>query len=188
MKRALIFGRSRGVWEDMARAQALGDYDLIIGVGSTGVDYPGKMDVWISFHAVFFDHWSQKRAAKGYPPCQEYWSSTHRGRPVPSRMPAPDSKIEVRYYYFQGGSSGLVATAIALDPLGCDRVVLAGIPMDPEAGQYDTDQPWTEALKHRQFWERDKDKLLGKVKSMSGWTREFLGEPTREWLSDNVYA
>jgi hypothetical protein len=24
--------------------------------------------------------------------------------------------------------------------------------------------------------------LKGSVRSMSGWTKEFLGEPTREWL------
>jgi len=24
--------------------------------------------------------------------------------------------------------------------------------------------------------------LIGKVKSMSGWTRELLGEPTKEWI------
>jgi hypothetical protein len=79
------------------------------------------------------------------------------------------------------GTSGLgaICTAIAL---GYDRVVLAGMPL--ENGPHNGEPPWRVTRFTREVepnclhWDRAINLLFaGKVKSMSGRTKEWLGEP-----------
>ena len=178
--KALVFGRGRGVWDEMAAAQKLAAFDCIIGVGSAAVDYSGPLDHWVSFHHSVFPEWAAARSRKGLPPARVYWSSVYRG----SQSVRLGAAYPVRFVRQEGGSSGLIAVMVAFE-LGAHRVVLAGVPMDGDYGQYDTKLPWKEALIHREIWRRDLHKLLGRVRSMSGWTQEQLGTPTTEWLLEN---
>lgn len=181
MKRAVVFGRANGVWSELAEAQKLCEFDYVVGVGSAGVNYPGFMHAWVSFHDDLFPLWVEKRQEKGYPPAESYWSYLPKPSVVVKRhkLPVPVQRIKG-----EGGSSGLIATLTALEGLKADLVVLAGIPMHPDHGQYDDDgaKPWREAVKHRKAWETAMPRLLGRVKSMSGWTQQVLGAPTKEWL------
>jgi hypothetical protein len=79
----------------------------------------------------------------------------------------------------------MLCVAVALE-LGCTRIVLAGVPMDKMAGHYDNRKPWMEARQYWPAWERAIPKFAGRVRSMSGWTRDKLGEPTKEWLDGNA--
>ncbi len=106
-------------------------------------------------------------------------------------------------------SSGIYAAKVALDD-GFDRIVLAGIPMTVAAGHFlpntinhmqakrgavqlphipelgklagKTGNYWGEFLSFRAGFEIAKPFLRGKVRSMSGLTKEILGHPTAEWL------
>lgn len=180
MKTALVFGRANGVWGEIAHTlEIAGSFDEVFAVGSAGVDYPGPFKHWVTFHPSSFPIWIEKRSFKGYPPATYYWTNARPRKMTQSGWPIP-----LQFVSCQGGSSGLVAVHVALDECEADRVVLAGIPMDPERGQYDSNVPWDEALKHRGAWEMAVDKLRGRVKSMSGWTQQLLGAPTAEWLHD----
>lgn len=183
MKRALIFGRAQGVWDEVAAAHKLGAYDFIVGVGSAAVDYPNEIDDWVSFHSTLFPHWLGERAKKGFPPPRRLWSNKYTGSHVIERL-APGMP-PLSYVWCEGGSSGRIAVEVAQHRLHCERIVLAGIPMDQERGQYDSTKPWTEAAAHREPWVRDVEKMRGIVRSMSGWTQTLLGgePPTREWLT-----
>lgn len=77
------------------------------------------------------------------------------------------------------GSSGLFAVGIAFS-LGCDKVVLAGVPMDTQPHVNKT-HAWTDREKFVTAWSAASAKLKGRVRSQSGWTRELLGEPTLHW-------
>lgn len=182
MKRALIFGRGVGVYEEMRDAAFLlvpEKFDYTIGVGPSVAHYPGKVDAWVWFHVELFPELAGVRAKKGYSPAGSYWSIRCTGagmRPRASSWPVNFIKDP------KGGASGLIATYLALYEFECERVVLAGCPMTVEGNQVDTGRPWREATKHRWAWERDRAKLIGKVASMSGWTRELLGYPTTNWL------
>ncbi len=75
---------------------------------------------------------------------------------------------------FEGpsGSSTLLGVFAALK-LGYKKIILCGCPLEDD--------------KYKSFqngWKVHLDKYVGKVRSMSGWTREFLGAPTMEWLLD----
>jgi hypothetical protein len=72
---------------------------------------------------------------------------------------------------------------VALNELHADRVVLAGIPLTRQAGHCDEAGDWRDAEKYRREWQDSADEMRPYVRSMSGWTRELLGEPTSEWLA-----
>lgn len=76
----------------------------------------------------------------------------------------------------RSGSSALLGTLAAIK-LGYTRIVLCGCPMtgkNSTNGAYETFQIG---------WEQKKKALAYRVRSVSGWTREFLGAPTEEWLN-----
>lgn len=43
-------------------------------------------------------------------------------------------------------------------------------------------KPWQAWQTFQPEWEREIDRLLGRTRSMSGWTAERLGVPDAEWL------
>ena len=84
------------------------------------------------------------------------------------------------------GTSGLYAVQIALEELGCDGVILAGCPMSAAAGTLApehslmTDPDRVERYKPE--WRTAMPAIAGRTRSMSGWTRELLGEPDNAWI------
>ncbi len=186
MRRALIFGRAQGVWDEIAEAHKLGAYDFIIGVGSAAVDYPHEFDDWVSFHATLFPHWLVQREHKRLPMPRRLWSSLHH-RNIQVKERLGPGLPSVTYIHCDGGSSGYIAVEVARTKHLCERIVLCGIPMDPERAQYDSNdgRPWQEALKHRKVWEANAAQMQGIVRSVSGWTQQLLGgePPTRDWLT-----
>ena len=74
------------------------------------------------------------------------------------------------------GSSGLGAVYTGL-ALGYDRIILCGMPMDDSPHYFDP--PWAKSQLDKEdiaHWETARDKVFdGKVKSMSGRTRDILG-------------
>lgn len=79
-----------------------------------------------------------------------------------------------------GGTSGLGAILTAL-ALGYSRIVLAGMPLDN--GPHNGEPPWRAThiageASDGGHWERARQLAFkGRVKSLSGRTREWLGEP-----------
>jgi len=187
MTTALIMGRAKSVWDEVKAAQALTTFDYTLVTGPIGVDYPGEIDCWVWFHTELFEDFARRRSKKGHPPAKSYWGSKFRGRVRPHGI------IPVKYSSWGGGgSSGLIAVMVALDELvpAADRVVLAGIPLTIEGGQYDSDKVWHEATKHRHSWDLALPKLMGRVRSFSGWTLKLLGDqpPTADWLREQHLA
>lgn len=174
---ALIFGRAKTVWEEIAAAKELSHFDYVLAVGPVAIDYPGEIDAWVWFHTELFEDCALRRAHKGHPPARSYWANLRRGILQPKREVPHVNRIDC-----DGGASGLIATYVALDYFKATHVVLAGCPMTAEGGQYDTPKPWREAVKHRQAWLDNQAKLKERVRSMSGWTAELLGSPTVDWL------
>lgn len=144
--------------------------------------------VAVTLHPEHFFTWRSKRLANGYerPKAVVIHSAWREWFQICGREPKlffePDL---VTPQYFAGqtdsGSSGLFAVKVALKDYGFDRVILCGIPMDADACHYNRISPWRAADRHRKGWEQARRHLVGKVRSMSGWTRDFLGD-AREWL------
>jgi hypothetical protein len=93
-----------------------------------------------------------------------------------SHLPKEGVDICIPEYWAPSGSSSLLGAQAGLE-MGYDRIVLCGCPLTgnaPGGNPYEAFRPG---------WESRKETLLGKVKSMSGWTRELLGAPDEQWLS-----
>src|SRR3954468_706222 len=141
----LIIGRAQGVWEEVDTANiyvgARGcSFDQVIAVNHAGYDYP-HVDHWVSFHADEFEGWQKIRAQNGYPPVPNLWTSTY-GRKESKYEKMLGAKGVRRINYTGGGSSGLLATFVAIVPLRGTHIVLAGIPMEIERGHYNSLGPW----------------------------------------------
>lgn len=84
-----------------------------------------------------------------------------------------------------GGSSSLFGVQIGL-ALGYRRIILCGVPFDASGRFYFP--PWQNGHDYAgsdgwDIWEKLHDAgELANVRSMSGRTRQLLGEPEREWI------
>lgn len=146
--------------------------DLVIACNHAGRDQR-RVDHWCTMHPDLFPMWIKARHVAGLPRVRKLWHPEHRRSPIESRS--------VRSW---GGSSGLLCVAVAYE-LGCSHVVLAGIPMLPNNRHYDRTARWNEARQYHAAWKAKLPDLEGRVRSLSGWTRQILGEPTMEWLNGN---
>lgn len=170
MVKALVLGSGNCLASDVQEAASLFTADVVIAVNHAARDHPGRVDHWATMHPDLYPLWIEARRKAGHPPAGQYWHPLHRRSPIDSKPIASP-----------GGSSGLLAVEVALE-LGCDRIVLAGIPMHQNARHYDDERKWTEARQYWPAWEKRADMLRDRVRSFSGWTLHLLGAPTKEWL------
>lgn len=78
----------------------------------------------------------------------------------------------------KSGSSALLGVLAAID-LGYDKIILCGCPLE---GKDKKQHPYKVFQK---AW-MQKEKLIKPfVRSMSGWTKSFLGEPIIDWLKNS---
>ena len=59
----------------------------------------------------------------------------------------------------------------------------AGVPLTREAEHYDKPGLWRDAGNYRKGWVEHATTMNGRVRSMSGWTAELLGQPDAAWLA-----
>lgn len=184
-KCALVVGSAPCVYEDMANAP---DWPLIV-VNSMGVRLLGEIDLWCSIHGMMLADRMKKRARKGGDPNYRAYGHSHSHvahlSPDPRLTLIPkenDRGINV------GGSSGMFAVQVALS-LGYEELILCGIPLEGNdtwedekimhhrgpRGMYGGHRDQYEDF--RDFWIKHESQLIGKVKSMSGWTRLHFGGP-----------
>lgn len=167
-KYALVIGSAEGVWDEVERANRLHPFDCYIAVNFAGVHY-ARVDHWVSFHVDLFPHWISLRTKAGFQPVKSFWTSTYQGSQA-RRTYIKDH--EVQLIRCEGGSSGLIGALVGLKL--AEKVVLAGIPMDPNRDHFNKPGAWDEALAYRQAWQMYLPQLKGRVTSMSGWTQELL--------------
>lgn len=183
---ALVLGGAACVWEDVRQLREMvtgapvpgptgSGTDIewpgpVIAVNDVGSVYLGRIDHWVSLHPWKFATWRPRRSAIGGN--ENYLTWTQQGE---RGMPCD------RYCDQRGaGSSGLLAVRVA-EKLGATRIVLCGVPMDPQAHYFDS-APWMEVSRYKAAWEMYAPELREHVRSMSGWTRNLLGTPSAEWL------
>lgn len=175
MRSCLVLGGGPTLWADVEAAKALGSFDGVIACNDAMTDYSGPLETACTLHPNKMQAWRDKREARGYPPAKVYIAhQDDKGvdRVEPYRWPEMKTS----------GSSGLYATKIALD-LGFDRVVLCGVSLTTD-GHYFDSKAWKQANTFKEAWLAVKEtRLLGRVKSFSGWTAEQLGTPDARWLA-----
>lgn len=178
MRTALILGGSRFVEEDATLALRLFQPDCFIAVNDMIGRWSGELHHAVTLHPERLAFWLRERAKNCHPGHYSVWSNRSVTRSVGGKTYKPDKII-----MDLGGSSGLLAVAVGIH-LGLDRMVLAGVPMDPDAGHVVRGRaPWMGTRSYRKAWVKHHDHIADRVRSMSGWTRDLLGAPTPEWLN-----
>lgn len=179
LRTCLVLGSAPCLWDDVERAQALHRFDAVIAAKQAGIYWPGELYSWVTLHPDWMPDYIAQREANGYPPAREIVA--HKKRSI----------VEKEFHYRWPGAhdtaaSGMSAAKYAVCDCGFIRVVLCGIPM--EVGpRIDGEGKWNEGMvqKYRAAMVPVLDDVRKYVRSMSGWTREVLGEPTVEWLDED---
>lgn len=178
MRTALALGGANCLHRDLIEYLTdHGNPDGVVACNEAGAEWPGELNAWVSLHPRYFEQkgWVAKREANGYPPCRRYFG--HVGAKLDG------ATVEPVGYMLPGqektASSGIFAAKVALIDLGFDRVVLCGVPMDERPHFHGADN-WTKGTRARDFrvqLEKVDSDVLARMRSMSGWTRDFLGGP-----------
>lgn len=181
----LVIGGALGNWRDVATLETLIDGfwpGVVVIVNDVGEWWHREPDHWATLHPekLFSKHckthekgWRGMRADRGLPPSRQLWSHAKN----------PNWPVNGTVKQWASGSSGLLGIAVAAE-VGCDAIVLAGIPMDErphfaESSVHDPKAPWMSVRSHIPAWKRPPvmDQLKAMCRSMSGWSREVLGAP-----------
>lgn len=155
--RVLVIGAGESVKAELAMVDR-SSFDRVIGVNRAAIEL-GPVDVHVSLHPREF---AQIKAG--------YFVSHEKHRGVDEVF-----KCEWRIGG-NSGSSGLYAVKYALERLGADEIILAGVGMD-SGPHYYTKSDWPQALKFQRTWIEVAPQLRGKVKSLGGWTAQLLNGP-----------
>ena len=175
---AVVLGGADSVWEDLLEWESRYGHQwdgLVIAANDVGSHWPRELDHWVSLHPHKFRYWEPTRQEQGLPNGYVRWG-IDRHRTLVDRQ-----VLSV----WGGGSSGMLAVQVA-HLVGCSRAILCGVPMTPTPHFAETQErfpgTWRSAAGHWRAWARCVTLMRPWVRSMSGRTRELLGEPTYEWL------
>lgn len=176
----LIVGDSAGVWEDVAGFRALGVKHDVMLLNHAALGYPFRYQHYVAGDSHMAD---MQAIAKIVPErvIKHCWNPNSFG-------------FDVRWLKMNragwSGTTANLAIKIAVI-LGYLKIVLAGVPMDFSGHWYDEFLPPDDRKRqsdHRHhLWKwnelacRPQARLM---RSMSGNTKDNLGEPTKEWLLD----
>lgn len=154
----LIVCGSGKYWQEQLE-NISGDYDLML-VNASGISYPKNFKFWASWTPNYFKAVEEIRDSYGF----------NRGYTKISQFPQEDC-LEVPVL-ISGGGSGLYAVLSGLK-LGYSKIVVVGINLNsPENKVY------------RKGWEKSYETVKDKVRGISGFPQELLGEPTDEWFKE----
>lgn len=165
----LIMGGAACVWADYARLRPW--RGEIMAINDIGQFLPEIVRHWATLHPEYAAGWKQYRAGH----CL--------GEGLPVAMHAPRHRPGVTQVWELGNlgeTSGLFACFVGL-MLGYDDITLAGVPAD-NSGHF-FDPPWrqasgTDPRMSFQVWSWARDEIFcGRVRSLSGNTAAWLGEP-----------
>lgn len=173
---ALCLGGGPSLQSDLEAALSLCEPDYIIACNDAGTVWPGPIDAWVTLHPEKLGDWRAQREANGYMPAAEYLAHG-------DYLPEWCDLVEFLFPgQVESGSSGMMAAKVALCDFGADRAILCGIPMD-RAPHFFGGPIWEAAVGYRAAWQQVRSQYRARIRSMGGWTAEYLGKPDLEWLA-----
>ena len=131
-------------------------------------EYAGHIDFFATYHPADIPVYKAKRKLAGQ----------NTDYKIVCHVNEKDKPVDLVFRYeHPSGSSALLGTQAAIYS-GYKKIVLCGCPLE---GVNEQNYSYTSFQKG---WMKHKAELEDKVRSMSGWTKFFLGEPTINWLKE----
>lgn len=163
----LVCAGGRTLWDDLARYRRRGD---VMAVNWSGCHLPLPIKHWASLHGDMLSLWLRLRAC---------WAA--EGHIHSHSLAAEHPGVEAGWDFDPSPPcSGLFGALVGL-ALGYAPVVLAGCPETLDGHFYDPPgEPgtYTNNAGHEAVWLHARDTIFaGRVRSLSGNTRDWLGEP-----------
>jgi len=171
----LVIGSAPCVRDDLARFDPT-HRGHRMSVNDPAMHYTGKIEHLVSLHPEYFKCWLGFRYGHNY----------GEGLPVKTHSYKKWAMVDVVWSILNvGGTSGLFGVQVGL-AMGYDRIILAGMPMDNSGHYFDLKGPLTDfengqAIEEVWKWARD-NQFEDRVRSLSGRTKDWLGEPDSGWL------
>lgn len=197
MRPLLIVGGARGVFDDLAAFTGQNDESLyselgkwsektgdVMAINDIGMYLECDIHHWASLHPPYLAHWYGLRQGHGLPPAKTMLHSIPWGDKSYAGDEHPAIDVTWRLPNANSGLSGLFAARIAV-LMGYKSIILAGCPIDNSARFFD---PPGKGGCHGQeniidAWQceiHSNTKFRERVRSLSGNTRLWLGEPEKE--------
>lgn len=160
------------MWEDLDKILSLTPVDLM------GINHVGALDIlpldhWASLHPEIFHMKLKTDTVKMHGP--------KKTTPEVREWHPPTS--------YKGGTSSLFGVWVGLQ-LGYERIILGGCPMDATGHFFDRPGRTFEgsnqdySIRHiSTTWQMAAQEFNDRVRSVSGRTRQWLGEPDKAWLA-----
>ena len=174
----VVAGCASCVWDDIDKIE-LNKKD-VLAVNDIGL-YLFRITHWASCHPVIINSGSAIRRVR--------LDHCRREDSFLSHIPDYSSNEGLADFIWTipqlQGTSGMFGTLIGLY-LGYSKIILAGIPLDSSPHFYAQKSKYSNFDREgiHKSWKKINDLIFeDKVRSLSGWTRELLGEPTKEWLN-----
>lgn len=146
--------------DDLAAIKNHELYDFL-AVGLDCADkYLGRIEHAVSYHPKEFPEFHLRRANSGGN--LDYETHTHCMVELGHRMWP---------FFAPSGSSAMLGVEVGIG-LGYKKIIVAGVLLTD--GEY---------KRFQEGWRIRFDAIKEKVRAMSGYPRELLGEPTEEWLN-----
>lgn len=165
--RVIILGGAANVLEDYHLAQQFGPHIQIIAVNDMIAEFRGRIQCAASLHADKLCGWISQR--------------TYRKLNKPDMIWSTGGVTATHTTKDWGGSSGLFAVKVAIE-MGYEKIILCGVPMHVDGNHILRKIPWHACNQFQWVWNYRQHEINNRVRSMSGYTRELLGAPTKEWL------
>lgn len=162
----LIVGGGRCVWDDFDKLGRRWDGDILT-INDITQHFPLKVKHCYSNDSKMVPRWISARRPR------------YRILFEETIIPHSCNEGDVNKWPFRGGgSSAFIACLVGLG-MGYDQITLIGCPLD-NSGHY-FDPPWVETKLLREVpegneWQASKHIFRGKVKSLSGRTKQILGD------------
>ena len=176
---AVVIGTGRCMHDDVKAFDPEREGAQVVAINDAILHYHRRIHHAASLHPEHPPLWRALRGTHGCEAGDILTHASHEPRHAICEHLWPDF-IWPHMELSTGGTSSLFAVFVAL-ALGYEKVVLLGVPMDGTGHFYDA--PWdndgvflAENIRMEWAWANER-KFRGRVKSMSGRTREWLGAP-----------
>lgn len=182
---AVVMATGRCVWDDLLyHFDAEANHASVIAVNNMILHWKKRVHHGVSMHPEEPGLW---RALRPYYQGEESHVTTHG-----YRKHEKQGLRECDYIWdiprAKGGTSSLLAVYVGLC-LGFNRIVLTGVPLDQSGHFYDppaeTIQVFGSDFLKTEWMKSIHEDFKGRVRSVSGRTKEWLGEPDEKWLRGN---
>ena len=169
----IALGGARGVWDDLEEALRIFPCADVGAVNDSGTEYSGHLTLWATLHPEKLWNWQMRRERRGLN--TDYTAVSHKL--------VAGARVDLLKQQLFSGCSGLYLCQVAVMAFGYDRVIVCGMPLTEDPHFFNA-SAWNDARKYRRGWREasQQRELRGKIRSMSGWTRDRLGGPD-EWLA-----